>query len=368
MGRVAVVGLGNIGFRVLWELNDLGYDVVGVDSSMDAVERARSIGVEGRIGDVLSIDSLQRILSDVDLAVTALPGSIGYRAVRNVASLGIDVVDVSFFPEDPMGLVDIAERNGVRIIVDAGVAPGLSNMLVAMGVKKIQGRKARILVGGVSKKPDPPLGLASTWSSEDLIEEYVRPARAILDGRLVTLDPLGSNGGSIEFEGVGRLEYFPTDGLRSLLRTYGWMDELVEYTLRWPGHVEFMRNLKSLGFLDGHSIRVDSCIVAPRRFLAKSIERRYSDNEDIVALMVVVERDGGRRVTYRMVVEASGEWSAMAIATGGFQTAVARLLLSGKVGRRGLIFPEYIGESELLAGMVIEYLASRGITISESLL
>lgn len=353
--------------RLAYNLIRAGYEVVGIDSSIHAVERARDIGVEANVADALKGEGLDRMLKGVKLVATALPGDIGLSVVAKLARMGYNVVDVSFFKDNVEWLSAEATRNGVYVVVDAGVAPGLSNMLVAMGVRRVSGRRARILVGGITERPEPPLGIAATWSVSDLIEEYVRPARMIKGGRLVEVDPLESGVEIVDVEGVGVLECFPTDGLRSLLRSFSWLEELYECTLRWPGHVEFMRGLKKLGFLGREVLRVGGCPLSPRELLEKIIVRKHSGLRDIVVLRVEVT--GPRELLrYTTVVRHDGKWSAMSIATAAFQAAVVMLALERGGAWRGVIYPEEFGMRSDYSEFILDYLRSQGISIRETVL
>src|SRR6266545_5923707 len=75
-----------------------------------------------------------------------------------------------------------------------------------------------ILVGGLPADRNRPFGYAIVFSAADVIEEYTRPARVVEDGRTVTRPAL-SEVETIEVPGVGTLEAFLTDGLRTLLST-----------------------------------------------------------------------------------------------------------------------------------------------------
>lgn len=362
-GRFIVVGVGNVGLRVLWDLSSRGHEVVGLDKSYDAVEKARRMGFEAEVGDASAVKNLAKRLGDVDAVVTALPGSIGYGIVERIAREGYNVVDVSFFPEDPWPLEEVARRNGVTVVVDAGIAPGLSNFLVGAGVRRTRARKARIFVGGVSSDPRVPLGLAAAWSMEDLVDEYLRPARYIEGGRVKSVNPLEYEPGHIRVPRFGVMEYFPTDGLRTLLKTYSDMDFMAEYTLRWPGHLEAMKSLARIGFLDSRRISVEGCPITPRSCLAAILSHRLRGVRDIVVL--IVELDAGDGILrYSTVVEADENWSAMAKATGSFQASVAELVYEGLLDL-GLVVPEQIGADSRLSMIIGEKLASRGIQVLE---
>jgi len=365
---IGVVGLGNIGLRTAWLLAGKGYNVIGVDSRMSAVRKAESMGLEAKLLDALSLEALRTLASKVDAVALALPSSISYKALLNLATLGVDVVDVSFFRGD-LGEIELEARNtGSRVIVYAGFSPGLSNVLVARGVKMVGGKRARVYSGGISEDPGSPLGLSATWNTEDLVEEYVRPARLIRGGALHVVDPLEGPVEKVEVSDVGTLECFYTDGLGSLLQTFNHLEELAECTLRWPGHVAIMRELKSLSMLAREPVEVSGCPVYPASFLAELLKRVSAKNRDIALLKVVVEGDLGS-VRFESIVKSTENWSATSIAVGSVQAAMVSAMLSGLApGDGGIIYPELFGEDEKAYSTLIGLIREWGVPVEETAL
>lgn len=367
-GRVAVVGVGRIGLRIAWEASRLGFDIVLMDSRSGRLGEASRLvpGSESMLVDASNPAVLARALKDVDYAVVALPGTLGPVGVVAAVESGVDTVDISFYREIPLELAPKAEREGVRIFVDSGVAPGLSNMLVAMAARRLgEMTSAIILVGGVSREPSiNPLGLAATWNAEDLVDEYIRPARILANGRIEALDPL-SSACRVRLPRIGLMEAFPTDGLRSLLYTMrGQMERLVEYTLRHPGHLRVIETLRSLGLFEESPLHVDGCMVKPRSFAARIIERVTEGVEDMVVLAVKASSPNHGSIAYFSIVEPRDGWSAMARATGSFATAtLAEALAGGLVGSPGLHFPEEIGLDGRATEKVLAYLSGEGVRV-----
>ncbi len=368
MAKVAVIGAGGVGQVAAAVLLQEDHDVLLVDRSKESLHRAsQRVKVPTAVADATSLDDVKKAVGQVDLVVTALPGSIAFRALKNLSSLGVDIVDVSFFPEDPEELGKEFERQGRTLIVDAGVAPGLSNMLVGVGDRRLGGiRGAYIYVGGISERPDPPLGLVPSWSISDLIDEYRRPARVIQDGSLVKLDPLSGPLGTIYVPGVGELEYFPTDGLRSLLKTYGGRTEfLAEYTLRWPGHVNFIKGLKRLGLLDHRPVNIGGYEVMADDILASLLWSMKVSFNDIVVLVVDVFGKDKGGIRFVQVTRAESGLTAMSRVTGSFLAYVALAFLEGKIKGPGLIYPESLGLNEVVAGEILTYLSVNGMPLVE---
>lgn len=367
MARVAVIGAGGVGSVAASVIRDEGHDVLLVDRSPEIASRvAERRRLPFAVADALSPEDVKKAIGDVDLIVTALPGSIAYRALKGLVNLGVNIVDVSFFPEEPDELSQLASKAGIMVIMDAGVAPGLSNMLVAVGDRKLGGLKeTRIYVGGISERPDPPLGLVPSWSISDLIDEYRRPARIISDGKVIQVDPLSGPLGTIYVPGVGELEYFPTDGLRTMLRTYSSASFMAEYTLRWPGHVNFIKGLKRLGLLEHKPIRVGGVQVMADEVLASLIWSLRVPHKDIVVLVVEVCGKSGEGIRFTQVTRAEEDVLAMSRVTGSFLGFTALAVLEGKVKGSGVVFPESLGLNEEASGDIMTRLSVNGMEISE---
>jgi len=367
LAKVAVIGAGGVGSVAATIIKNEGHDVILVDRAREQLARtSERLKIRYATADATSPEDVKKAVGDVDLLVTALPGSIAYKALQGLVGLGVNIVDVSFFPEDPEELGKAASKAGTMVVVDAGVAPGLSNMLVGIADRKLGGvSQARIYVGGISERPDPPLGLVPSWSISDLIDEYRRPARAVVDGRLVSFDPLSGPTGTIYVPGVGELEYFPTDGLRTLLRSYSGASFLAEYTLRWPGHVNFVRGLKKLGLFEHRPIHVGEYEVMADEVLASLIWSMRVSLKDIVVLVVEVRGKAGEGIRFTQVTRAEEGVTAMSKVTGSVLGFSALAVLEGKVKGTGVIYPEAIGQVEEASGDIMTRLAVNGMLVEE---
>jgi len=90
-----------------------------------------------------------------------------------------------------------------------------------------------IYVGGLPIVRQWPYEYKAVFSPLDVIEEYTRTARFVENGRVVTRPAL-TDLERVDFEGVGTLEAFNTDGLRTLIQTIP-APNMKEKTLRYPG-------------------------------------------------------------------------------------------------------------------------------------
>jgi len=375
MKKVVVLGAGLVGGPMAVDLStDERFDVTAVDVSETVL--ARLAAANPRITtvrrDLSDADEVAALVRGFDLVVSSVPGSMGYATLQAVITAGTDVVDIAFFPEDPFALSGLAEERSVTAVVDCGVAPGMSNLLVGHADHQLDKTdNVLIYVGGLPEKRTWPYEYKAVFSPADVIEEYTRPARYVENGSTV-VRPALSDREMIEFPRIGSLEAFNTDGLRTLIKTID-APNMKEKTLRYGGHVEKMAVLRSTGFFDKEEIEVNGTRVRPLDLTSKLLFRSWGlDHQeiDLTVMQVIVEgqRDGKRlRYVYDLFDrrDEAGGVHSMARTTGYTATVVARMLAEGLFPHKGLIVPEYIGKDAACVSFILEGLRERGIVYEE---
>lgn len=368
--NIALLGAGRIGQVIARDLStDPRFHITVVDQSQEALSRASALsGCAIHRADLSDPDVVRQVVKGHDLVVEALPGFLGYRTLQAVLEAGKPVVDIAFFVEDPFNLDGLARTQGLVAVVDAGVAPGLSNLLLGRHEAAMDGvLRFECLVGGLPVIRHWPFQYKAPFSPADVVEEYTRPARIRRNGRLVLLPAL-SELEVLDFPEVGALEAFLTDGLRTLLRTSKTPD-MVEKTLRYPGHAEWMRGLRHLGFFEGKPMKVGSVEVAPRDLTVRLLERVWAfeeGEEDLTVMRVQIEgEEGGRRRlhTYFLLdrYDVDTGVSSMARTTGYTAAALVRLLAEGRYQEPGVTPLELVGRDPEAFGFVMDQLERRGI-------
>jgi len=377
--KILVLGTGHIGSVIAKDLakNMPSAKIAMADKDLNrAQEAAAKTGMKNVSAiqlDIFDRSNLVDTLKGFDLAVGALPGEVGYHAVKACVDAKVDMVDVSFMPENPLPLDKEARKANVTIIPDCGVAPGLSHMLIMHGISKFDKvHDAQILVGGLPAKPVPPLGYTITWSVEGLIDEYTRKARIVRNGKVAEVEPLDSVE-EIELPGVGKLEAFISDGLRTLLHTAKVVENMAEKTLRYPGHIEKIRLLRDMGFFDNEPVQVDGLSVSPRSVTVKLLERKLKKPSmpDILVMLVRVEGTKGEKKRKRSFFvldryDKRGNVTAMARTTAYTASCVAQLLAKKVIKEKGIIPPEKLGADEVVFKKLRNLLKKHGIHIEES--
>ncbi|HEV8609847.1 MAG TPA: saccharopine dehydrogenase C-terminal domain-containing protein [Thermoanaerobaculia bacterium] len=338
--RITVLGAGLIGRIIARELASEEETKVSVfDADEAALERVgRETHASVYAADLSRPEAVSSAVAQADAVVGALPGALGSAMLRAVIEAGKPIADISFSRDDPLQLETLAREKGVTAVVDCGVSPGLSNFFIGRAARDFnEVDDARIYVGGLPFVRHWPFEYAAVFSPADVVEEYTRPARIFEEGRLVTRPAL-SEVERIEVPGVGTLEAFLTDGLRTLLRTVP-ARTMKEKTLRYPGHAEKMEILREVGFFDETLLELRGGVrFAPRDVTEHLLSRAWQlgdEFEEFTYLKVIVTgRKLGRTLRTRFELfdrthRASGTTS-MARTTAFPCLVIARMLARGE--------------------------------------
>lgn len=367
--KIAVLGAGMVGRAMAIDLAR-DYKVTSLDVSSSSLDilKGRNSKIETRVVDLGDTASYDPMLEPFDIIVTAVPGYMGYKTLVGVIECGKNVVDISFFPENPLQLDELARKKGVTVITDCGVAPGMSNFIVGYYNRVMSINNLEIYVGGLPKIRKKPFQYKAPFSPADVIEEYTRPARLMENGHIVT-KPALSEREWMEFDELGTLEAFNTDGLRTLLYTMPHIKNQKEKTLRYPGHVELIIALKESGFFDDRLIHVDDCEISPLKFSSQILFNEWklgAEEEELTVMKVVLEgiQDGKKkRVEYNLLdrYDAETKTSSMARTTGYTCTAAVNLLAKKLFTEKGVFPPELVGSRPECFEFVRRYLEERGV-------
>jgi lysine 6-dehydrogenase len=367
MTNILVLGAGMVGRAMALDLVK-DYFVTSVDFDENNLAELKSQDkLTTKICDFNNKNALKQLVIDYDLIIGAAPGFMGFEVLKTVLECGKDMVDISFFPENPFDLNELAIKNNVTAIVDCGVAPGMSNLIAGYYNKRMQISNLECYVGGLPMERKFPFQYKAPFSPVDVIEEYMRPARYVQNGMVITKAAL-SEPEIINFEGIGSLEAFNTDGLRTLISTMQ-IPDMKEKTLRYPGHIHYIEVLKSAGFFDSKPIDFNGNLISPLYFTSKILFNKWKlqpDEHEFTVMRVIVEGFEGEKhkiITYHLFdyYDDLTKTSSMARTTGYTATAVANLLIQNKYSRKGIIPPEFIGEDEDSFEFIFDYLSKRNV-------
>jgi saccharopine dehydrogenase-like NADP-dependent oxidoreductase len=348
---------------------DKSFNVTVVDYSKNNLDKIpNELPIIKLERDLSDLQQLKDLLPNYDIVLNAVPGFMGFNTLKEIIKAGRNVVDIAFFSENPFDLDELAKQNNVTAVVDCGVAPGMSNILVGY-VDSILDRTQTVLiyVGGLPVIREYPYEYKAGFSPIDVIEEYTRPARYVENGKIV-IRPALSDSELMDFPGIGTLEAFNSDGLRTLAFTMN-APNMKEKTLRYPGHIDKMLLLRKSGFFSKNEIEVNGMKIKPIDFTSKLLfpmwELKEGDAEFTV-MKVIVEGEKNKKIvryTYDLL-DRHDEVSnirSMAKTTGFTAITVLRMIANGLFDRKGICPPEYIGLKSDCVEFVLNELKRKGI-------
>ena len=401
MKILVIGGGGQIGRAVAWDLakNCEDVEAVGVaDVRSEALQRVSNLVNSNKVVlhtlDVNDRDATLSLIRKYDICVSTLPDrGTSYGAIEAAVDAGVNFVDIleecHRCPDveederlDRHGMVhqeygdwlhQRAIEKGITILDGMGFAPGLSNVTVGEGIRKLDCAKRVIArVGGIPSKEASkrhPLRYMITWAFAHVLREYMIDVQIIENGKPAIV-PAMDGYEVFRFAEFGRdeeLEAFITPGMPSIVYSRPQLEYFAEKTIRWPGHWQAIQTLKECGLLSTES--EDSFI--PRLFLSKVLTPRLlpqAGDTDVCVMYNTIEgiKDGQHKcITYHMWDEGEPDgFTSMARVT-GFTAAVSAVLLgNGRVKQKGIVAPEdaFEGDTYLLFKTELE---KRNVKIME---
>lgn len=341
---MCVLGGGLVGRYVACKLLERGHNVRLIDS-----EKISDLPIAMEvIQERINPESISKNVAEFDVVVNCLPGRIGHAVRKPLLSInGISVADLAFTAEDPREYNELAIENNARLIYDVGIAPGLSNALLMFAQRNMETlNSAKIWVGGNPQEPDDEWSYMAPFSPSDVIEEYTRPARFRRGGEIITGEPLTERH-FVDVPKYGQMEAFLTDGVRSMLDTID-SSELVEYTVRWPGHIQ--------RYIDGSDSEEE--LLKAWKFDVFRPEFTW---------LAVLASDEKTSMRWDVLDEGVSSASSMARTTGLVTVEVAEMLSEGAISQLGVMPPEHLGEDQKILERIMNSMRSEGVEISESI-
>jgi saccharopine dehydrogenase-like NADP-dependent oxidoreductase len=399
-------GSGKVGAAVAWDLlRQDAVEVVGIAGRrQEALEQtSRWLESEKARIHVLDVNDKQKtaqLMEKYDVGVSALPDrTASYRVAEAAIAAELSLVDMleeyhrrpdpyeteGLTPPAGMSIVEYGEwlneqavKAGITFLSGIGFAPGLSNITLGEGIRKLDRAETAVArVGGIPAKEVAkrhPLQYMVTWAFDHVLREYSVKVPVLKGGQVVEVDAL-TDRERFRFTQFGKdeeLECAITPGMPSFIYTHPELQEFAEKTVRWPGHFQAIDTLKECGLLDREPVEVDGVQVSPRELLLAMLEPRLRSGPGETDICVMWNTTTGIRggkhakINHYLWEEADTRngISAMARVT-GFPAAIAAVFLGeGKISERGIVAPEECITGELYASFMVE-LEKRNITVLE---
>lgn len=372
--KIAVLGAGMVGSTIARDLVK-NFTVTSIDINDKNLRKLNKYGIDTILYNLNLTKGYNKILKPFDLVVSAVPGFMGYKTLEAIISAGKNVVDISFFPEDGTLLNKLAKAKKVTAVIDCGIAPGMSNIILGRYNEEYNLKSFSCMVGGLPKKRELPFEYKAPFSPIDVIEEYSRTARLVKDGKVVDMPAL-SEITQENFEETGTLESFNTDGLRSILKTMAHIPNMKEKTLRYPGHAQYMLDLFKAGFFSTQKIKINNTLISPLEFTSQILFEQWKlapEEEEFTLMHIDMEGFDKKtakpvKITYHLYdsYNAVDKTSSMSRCTGYACNAVINLIANKAFNKKGVFPPEVIGANKKCFYFIINYLGERNVNYTKT--
>ena len=325
--------------------------------------------------DVRDHSAVLGAMRECDAVMSAIPYYFNYDMARLAVQAGVHFCDLGGNTEIVFKQKELdgdARKKNVTVVPDCGLAPGMVNILAEYGIKQLdETDSVKIFVGGLPQHPEPPLNYMLVYSLEGALDYYTTLSWVIRGGQRTQVEAL-SEIEPVKFDApVGELEAFHTaGGLSTMAFRYEGKIPRMEYkTLRYPGHAELMRHIRSLGLLDLTPVDVKGTKIIPRDVFISIVQPKLTKpkGHDLVALRIVVtgKKNGVAATRSFELVDRYDEKhqvSAMMRTTGYSLSITGMMQTRGQVKPAGVHTPDECIPAE----QYIAELAKRGIQIKQS--
>lgn len=311
-------------------------------------------GVKTIVMNAESPYEIKRRLQKGDVVISALPYRYNYTLAKLAIQTKTHFIDLggnNTIVDKERRLFTQAKKNGVTIIPDSGLAPGLVSIITRDIVDHLDTvNSVRLRVGGLPRHPRPPLNYQIVFSPYGLINEYVEDALILDHGKIIMKKSM-TELETVQFpKPFGTMEAFLTSGGCSTLpHTYKTKIHYLDYkTIRYPGHCEKLKAILDLGLADEKRINCGGQMIIPRDVFASLLIKNVpATGEDVVLLKVLSEgiKQGKKWSREYLLVDScdkKNNITAMMRTTGYPVAITAQMIENETIQEPGVFCPEEI--------------------------
>ena len=357
--NILIFGSGMMSRAITYDLCTFSTNTICIiDRNKKALDSTTSYFSQDQVSvhllDIEHQADVQTYMRPYDIAISAIPYPYNYRLAKSAIATQTHFIDLggnNSIVQKERELYAMAKNNGITIIPDCGLAPGLTSVITKNIVEQMDHVAfVQLRVGGLPLHPKPPLKYQIVFSPYGLINEYVEDALILNHGHIETKKSM-TDLERIQFPPpFGELEAFLTSGGSSTLPyTYKNIIDKLDYkTIRYPGHCEKFKTLLDLGFAEQKKLTWENNEIIPREVLATILLNNLPSNEqDVVLLKVVsegVKNQKKMRLEYLMIdyYDEVTNMTAMMRTTGFPVSIIAQMIEQRLIEQSGVFCPEEI--------------------------
>ncbi|MGB0631662.1 MAG: saccharopine dehydrogenase family protein [Alphaproteobacteria bacterium] len=348
MQKILLIGGGKIGRMISHFLGDCeDYALTVADASDHAPAGFARRGLDTLKLDANDDEELRAGVQGFDHVISACPYYLTVGIAAAAAAAGAHYFDLTEDVASTAEVKNIAGAARSAMMPQCGLAPDFVSIVAADLATRFEDLEdLHLRVGALPKYPTNALKYKLTWSTDGLINEYLNPCEALVDGEYRQTAALEGRE-HFSLDGVEYEAFNTSGGLGTLHETLAGKVRNLNYrTVRYPGHLDIIRML------------VNDLKLRDRPALLKDILETAlpMTTQDVVLVFVSASghRDG-RFVQESEVYKIFGRdvggepWSAIQITTAAGICAVLDLITAGKLPQQGFVRQEQVALDDFLA-------------------
>ena len=349
MKQVVIIGAGKIGAAIAQMLAVTGdYFVTVADRSQAALAGViPHEAVATAEVDISTAKELLALLTGKFAVLSAAPFHLTGAVAEAAVEAGIHYLDLTEDVATTRKVEALAEKSKGALIPQCGLAPGFISIVAKDLADRFDALDSvRMRVGALPQYPSNALNYNLTWSTDGLINEYIEPCEAIVEGRLITV-PAMEEREEFSLDGVTYEAFNTSGGLGTLAKSLEGKVRTMNYrTIRYPGHQAIVKAL------------LNDLNLKNRRDVLKDLFENAlpATKQDVVVIFVTVcgWKDGRYlQETYANKVYAATvagqKMSAIQITTAAGICTVLDLLAEGHLPAKGFVRQEEVSLESFLA-------------------
>jgi len=196
-----------------------------------------------------------------------------------------------------------------------------------------------IRVGALPRCPHNRLKYNLTWSTEGLVNEYLKSGLALEGGELVSTAPL-SNKETLIIDGIEYEAFSTSGGIGTLHETWDQKAQRINYkTMRYPGHLEYVKFL-----IEDMQFGEEELVELWNRTIPTTVQ------DKVIIRVTVIGTKNGKQVQETKVQEITGKdgWTAIQLTTAAGVCGMIDLHRQGKIPQVGFVKQEHALLSDFL--------------------
>ncbi|TFB13426.1 hypothetical protein E3V33_02020 [Candidatus Marinimicrobia bacterium MT.SAG.4] len=363
--NILILGAGRMGRAIAFDcLNQKDVEkVIVADRSeeqiMNSLDGIEDPKLHSAIVDVTNLKDVAALMAGNSVVISAVPYMFNLDLAKTAVETGCNFCDLggnTDIVHEELKLHDEAVKNGVTVIPDCGLAPGMANAVSAYIIESFdEVESLKIRVGGLPLNPVPPLNYMQLFSVHGLLNEYLGEAVMLSDGELKSVPTLSGLEELSFGDEFPEMEAFITlGGTSTLPETYKDKIKFLDYkTIRYKGHRDLIKAMFDIGLADTEEITIDNEAVIPQNLLAALLEKNLPNSGKDVTL-VKLEVSGikeGKRIkeTWDLVDHYDEDFNMTSMMrTTGYPAAIVGLMMGrGETKGPGALPQEKALELEL---------------------